>query len=301
MHSVLRSTLALLAASLAVAGCNASSVTAPIGVANSAHTRPATGTKSPAEIFNQILPYPQPCENGTGTCPTDFEVTFDGNVTSDIPSNEPLNTHENAFCNGTSSCAPSVTYNPSSNTTTVEWSGTTLYHNRVSGQPGVHFGIIAGRNEKVSIKDLEAASYWTYPSSPQGPQPIISVNVSKQPSTSSNWAYAVVYVAGTTAQGSSASDYASWNEIAYVPNPSGAQPEFTFKNYGTQTIYVQSSGIVLNQSVPTDPECQKEPDCSENMTLLGNLQEDDFPPPGSPSSPFVPLTHPPSKTLKPSG
>lgn len=254
----------------------------------------------PTEIGNWILPYP--CYSGQ-PCPTDFEVTFKGNVTADIPSNEPLDVHENAFCNpsGTLSCAPTVTYNASSNTTTVEWSGPILYHNRADGRTGVHFGILASQDQDTRIKSLEESSEWTYSSSGPAPMPIVSIN-SKQPKSSSNWKYAVVYVAGTT-NPSGGSEYATWNEIAYAPKAgaaSSAQPNLTFANYGTKTIYVTSSGIVTGLSVPTDKECLTNPACPENLTLLGNLQADGFPPPGSASSPFQKLQKPP-KVLKPKG
>lgn len=293
-----KASLALCA--VALAACNATSNGAGFpssaGVANVSPDKKSSNR--PAEVANQILPYP--CSSGQ-PCPTDFEIIFKGNVTADIPSNEPLDVHENAFCNpsGTQSCAPSVTYNSSSNTTTVEWSGPVLYHNRVDNQPGVHFGILAGQDQKTSIKSLEESSEWTYSSNPAVPMPIVSIS-SKQPTSSTNWKYAVVYVAGTTNH-SGGSEYATWNEIAYVPKANAAsstQPVLKFANYGTQTIYVTSSGIVTGLSVPTDKECIVNPACKENLALLGNLQAVGFPPPGSPSSPFVALQNPPT-VLKP--
>jgi hypothetical protein len=254
----------------------------------------------PAELWNEILPYP--CYSGQ-TCPTDFEIIFKGNVTADVPPNEPMSVHENAFCaaSGSSACDPSVTYNASTNTTTVEYSGTTLYHNRTSGQPGVHFGMLAARNYTTNIKALAQSTEWTYPSSQAAPEPVVSMN-SKQPTASKTWKYAVVYVAGTTSQ-SGGAEYATWDEIAYVPKTtpgsSGQQPKITFANYGSQPIYVTSSGGVFDLPVPTDPECLKTPLCKENLSLLGDLQEVDYPPPGSGSSPFVRLQYPPKKVLKP--
>jgi hypothetical protein len=288
-----------LALSVAMlAACNTAQNSAGLpGAVSAAKVSPDKSSNHPAEIVNQILPYP--CYSGQ-TCPTDFEITFKGNVTADIPSNEPLDTHENAFCNpsGSQSCAPSVTYNSSSNTTTVEWSGPVVYHNRKDNQPGVHFGILAGQNQKTNIKSLEESSEWTYSSNPAVPMPIVSIN-SKQPTNSSKWKYAVVYIAGTTSS-AGGPEYATWNEIAYVPKADDAstQPKLTFANYGTQTIYVTSSGIVTGLSVPTDKECLTNPACPDNLQLLGNLQALGFPPPGSASSPFEPLQNPP-KVLDP--
>jgi hypothetical protein len=292
--------LLLALSSICVTGCNSAPNASGLpGSVNSVNVSPdkMKGNR-PGEIFNQILPYP--CYSGQ-PCPTDFEVIFKGNVTSDIPSTEPLDVHENAFCNpsGTQSCAPSVTYNSSTNATTVEWSGPVVYHNRRDNAPGVHFGIIAGQNQKTNIKALEESSEWTYTSSGPMPMPIVSIN-SKQPKSSSNWKYAVVYVAGTT-NPTGGTEYATWNEIAYVPKADDAgsgQPKLTFANYGNKTIYVTSSGIVTGLPVPTDPGCLKDPACPENLELLGNLDAIGFPPPSSASSPFVPLQHPP-KVLKP--
>jgi hypothetical protein len=289
--------LALCVAMLAA--CNTAQNSAGLpGAVSAAKVSPDKSSNRPAEIFNQILPYP--CYSGQ-TCPTDFEVVFQGNVTADIPSNEGLDVHENAFCNpsGTLSCAPTVTYNSSSNTTTVEWSGSTLYHNRRDDKPGVHFGILAGQDQKTNIKSLEESSEWTYSSQSPAPEPIVSIN-SKQPASSSKWKYAVVYIAGTT-NSAGGPEYATWTEIAYVAKAGGAsstQPKLTFANYGTQTIYVTNSGIVTDLPVPTDSECLKDPACSENLQLLGNLDAQGFPPPGSASSPFHSLKNAPTE-LKP--
>jgi hypothetical protein len=271
------------------------------GQAVAHHVQPAklTGNR-PAELWNEILPYP--CYSGQ-VCPTDFEIIFKGNVTADIPPNIPLSTHENAFCQVSGSgCDPSVTYSSSSNTTTVEYAGPTLYHNRVGGAAGVHFGMTAARNYTTNIKALAQSTEWTYPSSQAQSQPVVSIN-STQPKTSKAWKYAIVYVAGTTSK-SGGAEYATWDEISYVPpkttpGSSGQQPKFAFKNYGSQTIYVTSSGGIFNLPVPTDPECVKTPACKENLALLAQLEQVDYPPPGSGSSPFGSLQYPPKKVLKP--
>jgi len=292
--------LACVGVLLAAAACNVAQTPAvsgaDAGVAPS-HIVATTGNK-PAEIFNQILPYPAPCQYGSGPCPTDFEVVFKGDVTKDIPPNEPLNVHEDAFCNPSQSqyCSPTVTYNPSSNTTTIEWSGPTLFHNRTSGQPGVHFGLMAGQDYKTKVKQFEASSEWTYASTPAQPQPIVSI-AGKEPVKSANWKYAIVYVAASTKQG--AAQYATWSAVPYVASGSQQQPRFTFSNYGSQTLYVSSSGIVINVPVPSDPECLKTPACPENQAILAALQEVNYPPPGSSSSPFVKMQYPPPAVLKP--
>jgi len=49
----------------------------------------------------------------------------------------------------------------------------------------------------------------------------------------------------------------------------------------------------------TDSECLTTPACKENLLLLGDLQEVNYPPPRSESSPFVSLQYPPKPVLKP--
>ncbi|MGC9991790.1 MAG: hypothetical protein ABSD52_05260 [Candidatus Cybelea sp.] len=303
MRTLIRTSYAFVAAAAVITAvaCNSSQQVPAIGNVTgqaSVHHDKTKGNR-PAELWNEILPYP--CYSGQ-KCPTDFEIIFKGNVTADIPSNIPLSTHENAFCPASGSgCDPSVTYNASNNTTTVEYSGSTLYHNRVGGAAGVHFGMMAARNYTTNIKGLAQSTEWTYPSSQAAPEPVVSIN-STQPTTSKSWKYAVVYVAGTTSK-SGGAEYATWNEIAYVPKTtpgsSGQQPKFSFTNYGSQPIYVTSSGGVFDLPVPTDPECLKTPACKENLTLLSELEQVSYPPPFYSGSPFVALQHPPKRMLPP--
>jgi hypothetical protein len=278
--------------------CNTTSPGVLGSAASTAAQKVPHGSNVPAEIFNEILPYP--CGTESPGCPIDFEVVFAGNQLADIPTNEPMSVHENAFCpvSGSQSCDPKVTYNASSNTTTVEYSGSVLYHNRVSGAPGVHFGLMKAQNFQTNLKRLQLGTYWTYAASANNPVPVVSIN-SKQPKTA-KWDYAIVYVAGSTTKGGT--EYATWNEIPYVattPGSAGQQPRFTFQNFGSQTIYVTSSGVILGQPVPTDPDCLKTPDCSENQALLADLQEVNYPPPGAKGSQFIRLQYPPKAVLKP--
>jgi hypothetical protein len=199
-----------------------------------------------------------------------------------------------------------VTYNPTSNTTTVSYSGSTLYDN--TGNPGdYHFGLFANPqdNGQHNLTSLRLACYWSYPSAPNSPSQCVSINTKDKGkgglgvlhSSSSGSAYAEVYASFALSPGGPAV-YGTWNDIPYRPDGS-LQPELTFANYGTQPLYPVSSGIILNIAEPTDPLCATNPACPEDMTILGTLNFTGSPPPGFPNSQFVPLTQGPPKVLKP--
>jgi hypothetical protein len=268
----------------------------------------------PAEIFNFFQKFP--CTYGSQGCPTDFEIAFTGNITAFIPSTEPLYGPYNPFCPPTQGpnnpCPPTVTYDTTSNKTIVEFSGATLYQNThdcnsFGGQPCVHYGLLASQNQTQGLWGFQETSYWTYGTPlrrkgaqpqtypPPQPAPIISI-ASKQPVMSSKWKYAIVFVSAST-QATGTASYGSWWAIGYVPKGK-AQPIIQFRNYGTQTLYVKSSGILLNQPVPTDLACLSNPACQENMAILATENSDSLPPPGTSGSPFTPLANPP-KVLKP--
>jgi hypothetical protein len=265
----------------------------------------------PSEILNFFESYPCNSTASPG-CPTDFEVALAGNVTGDIPSNEPLYGPYNPFCppshNHNNPCPPTVTYNPTLNQTVVEFSGAAVYRNTVDGYNQVHFGLLSGQNSTYGLWGLQQSAYWTYSvasshenarrltSPPPLPVPIISI-ASKQPNSSFTWDYAIVFVSASNKPQGGAT-YGSWWAIAYVPHGK-TQPLILFRNYGKQTLYVNSSGILLNQPVPTDPNCVSNPACSENMTILSTENTVGLPPPGAKGSPFTKLAHPPPHVLKP--
>lgn len=264
----------------------------------------------PAEIFNFFQKFP--CTYGSQGCPTDFEVAFAGNVTGMIPNSEPLYGPYNPFCppsqGPNNPCPPTVSYDTTSNQTIVEFSGTTLYQNTqdcysFNNQPCVHFGLLSSRNQTAGLWGLQENSYWTYggplrrrhgqpqTNPPPVPAPIISI-ASKQPLMSGNWKYAIVFVSAST-QATGTATYGSWFAIGYVPKGKD-QPTIQFRNYGRQTLYVKSSGILLNQPVPTDLACLSNPACPENMAILANENSVGMPPPGTTGSPFSRLEHPPT-------
>lgn len=248
------------------------------------------GNPPPSEIWNAFEAAP----TGTKT-PTDFEVTFSGNITG--IATDPLINIYNPFCPPSNSfgCSPTVSHNYSNNTTTLEYSGT-LYQNEApssSCYPCYHFGDFGSSN----LMGIPATTAWTYPSAPALPWWFVNVKLNQHIAKSKNWAYAEVYIDVSLSKGGSPV-YGGWQDIGYVPKGSG-QPKFTFANYGKMPLYVHSSGIILNQQVPTDPKCRKDPGCPEDMAILATLNYAGSPPPGYPNSQFIALKYPPPSVLKP--
>jgi hypothetical protein len=66
-----------------------------------------------------------------------------------------------------------------------------------------------------------------------------------------------------------------------------------------RSLFTLRVPAVFGLPVPTDPECLKTRACKENMALLSDLQELNYPSPGYSGSPFVPLKYPPKSVLKP--
>jgi len=270
----------------------------------------------PTEIFNQF-DTPPPSSDPQ---PTNFEIVLSGNVVNALCGvtnppclNQPVYGPYNPFCppsqGPNNPCYPTVSYSASTNTTTVTYSGPTLYLNE-PGYPGlVHFGLLSTPSQPGSLYGILLRSYFSYPPSltyrhsrrggrqSTTPQPLVNIEWKSKVQDSATWEYAEVFIAVSLKPNGPAA-YGTWNEVAYVPKGS-AQPHLTFTNYGSQTLYVLSAGIIPGQTVPTDPECETNPSCPENMGLLSILNYAGSPPPGTPSSPFIPLTYPPAKVLKP--
>lgn len=268
----------------------------------------------PTEIFNQFDTPPA----ASDPQPTNFEIVLSGNVVSALCGatnppclDQPVYGPYNPFCppsqGPTNPCYPTVTYDSSNNTTTVTYSGTTLNYNE-PGYPGlVHFGLLSTPSQPGSVYGIVLNSYFSYPptlhrhkrggSESFSAEPIVNIEWKSNVKASANWAYAEVFIAVSLKPGG-ATTYGTWNDVAYVPKGS-AQPHLTFTNYGKQALYVVSSGIIPDQSVPTDPKCETNPACPENMTILSVLNYAGSPPPGYSGSSFVPLTYPPAKILKP--
>jgi hypothetical protein len=274
--------------SAVVAGDRAAAAQCPTAAPPQSKTRPT-------EIINEFVALPP------GPPASDFEIVLCGNWLDQLGS-QPLYGPYDPFCppsRGPSNpCYPTITYDPSTNTTTISFAGPTLYQN-IASHPGLyHFGLLSTWYDQ-NLDDMILAQYWTYASQPPAAQPIVSVNWNPKVLSCANWKYATVYVAvALTKAGSPVTG--QWMQTAYCPGKGKSQPVFTFQNYGKQPLYVVSSGVVLNQPVPTNASCYtNDAACSQDMLILSMLNFAGMSPPGGPSSPFVPLQKPPPPVLSP--
>jgi hypothetical protein len=293
---------ALFAFGALATGCQNTGVTGLSNGTQPAAARPDKKSYSPAEIWNGWVTVPSP-----GPAPADFEIVFTGNVTSEIPTPVPGYGVYDPFCPPTTSCPNSVkvTYDVTSDTTTAEWFGSTLYQN-IPGYPNeVHFGILNGPGG-LNVKCKQSwYTEWTFASAPPQVTPVLNPCHHKKKTESAAKAptvFATIFVE-TSFSPITASNPATsggWFDIPYTQLASGAQPKFEFTNPTSQTIYTADSGIVLNQPEPTDKECIKNLYCSENIKNLERLNYAGMPPPGTSSSPFEPMKYPPPSEIPPS-
>lgn len=295
-----RPAVAVLLGSVAVTlimGCGGPTTTPlPASQASTSQIKPPGPLSGPNVIKNQDAGSWSGSGPDTSATPSAWVFTYHGNLTKDI-SSAFMPFAFNPFCpvSYSSGCNPIVTSNPSNNTTTSTLTGFPFDPNGkgpISEPPVIHAGIAMSGSQ--NYKTSAALMY----GSVAVPSYFINVNSTKLVKKSATWAYAEVYVAASLSP-SGPQIVNLWQEIGYVPKGS-AQPQFTFENYGKKALYVQSSGIILNLPVPTDPACQKlNPLCPDDYKILGVLNFAGSPPPGFSGSQFIPLQYPPPKVLKP--
>ena len=243
---------------------------------------------TPAEFFNEYDWAPTSPTPG----PTDFEIIFAGNVSCQIP---PQNAHDgstNPFKGGK---PITTTFDPTSNTTTVEFSGAPL----VPGQR-YHFGLNQGFAPTPPLQVI--GKKWTYRRSAPSPLPIVNVTPTTPIAPKGPYKYAIVYLEAAFEQGGQT--YGSWYEIPYNPNKTSTdattgQPMLTFTNYGKQTLYISNTGIQFGVDIASSPECVTNPTCSANNRRLNRLDFGITPPPGQPNTKFVAIAAPPPAKLTP--
>ncbi len=314
MHygSPIRSGLIAAVVGVLLSSCQNASGLSPVSNAmQSTPTSPAKTKKDyyyPPELWNGFVTPP----NTSAPPPVDFEIIFAGNVTADFPNPlEPGYGPYDPFCPPSQTCTNiSVFYTASTNTTTVEFSAIPPYYQlyqNISGHGDeVHFGILNGPGGK-RVKCLKWYTEWTFASAPPQVTPVLNVCNSKvvkaQAATTKSTVFATVFVEEsfspiTSSQPATAG---TWIDVPYTQygGSQQKQPKFKFTNPTQQTIFTANSGIVLDQSYPSDPECLKDLYCDENIANLELLNYAGMPPPGYSNSPFVKMQFPPPGKIAP--
>ena len=170
------------------------------------------------DLFNQFDPLPS-----GGPTPNNFEMVFQGNVTSVIPT-QPLSNYTDAFLDPN---PISVTYSASSNTTTVTFSGNDGFAYPFGNTLDPHFGLDAGLQPSTPL--VLTNEFWS--SNGTDIQNLPAATISRlnggNPSLPDPWA--IIYldetITGTTTTGG------LWEEIPFTGPLS-----FQISNGSTQSL-----------------------------------------------------------------
>ena len=193
------------------------------------------------------------------------------------------------FCNPSpngNTCPVSVIYNPSTNQTTVVYSGSSIYQNSGAGE--YHFGYAMNGTGPHNIF-VPLSGFWSVVKGSQQvsyASPLIAETCSCR--ATKDELVAIVFYQATFATTEAMVE--SWNTIEY-PKAMKGQPTIKFANYGTQNVRISNTGIITGIKPPTDYAGW------QTLTSMMNLAN--MPPPGASGSPFERLLKPPPKILKP--
>lgn len=202
------------------------------------------------DLFNQFDPLPS-----GGATPNNFEMVFQGNVTSVIPA-QPLSNYTDAFLNPN---PIKVSYSASSNTTTVTFSGSNGFAYPFGNTLDPHFGLDAGLQPATPL--VLSNEFWSLNGSDI--QNLPAATISRLNGGNSNLPdpWAIIYlnetITGTSTTGG------VWEELPFVGPLS-----FQVTNGSAQSLTLSDvQYFVSNTQIPLD-----------------NLNFNDYPPN---SSPFI--------------
>jgi hypothetical protein len=293
--SKLASSLRLLCAGLALAA------------AASIYSVPANA--NPHDLFNEFdLPVLDPATNTYG--PDGIEIDFQGNVCPNIPAQYVQVAGINPFYAleeyEASIGGPVVTstfncwYDNSANITHAQWLGGTMpvplpasgwpisLHTDSSGNRYLHSGLDNGAASLTGIVPIYKKWLWNQTSPAQTLTIPITAALAARLGVEKKGQYAALFIAtGGNGQRDSTSPTGTWYLVSYQ-----GSPQFTLSNNGPDPISlpVGGSGIVTGIAAPTQTQCDETPDCYE--TMLEALNDQGYPIPGMPGSPFKQLKLP---------
>ena len=227
-----------------------------------------------AEVYNQFC-------KGPSFSATVFIVVFKGDITGDLNlavlKNDPT-TNPFAYVNqkiiGSGTSNVTASYDSTTNATTVTYSGSNpikpsysfSYGPTQNGMP--HFGLdgtvgapVSGGGPAFTVLSQK----WSDGGSNNTPLPSLTLDV-KNPPASGKVKF-ISFFADVTSGGQTSGQ---WFEIPYTP---GTAPKLVVTNYTNMPETLSNVGYVL----------------SPTQIPLDQLNFSDYPPPGSPNSPYTPL------------
>jgi hypothetical protein len=273
-----------------------------LACAASVYAAPASA--NPHDLFNEFdLPVLDPATNTYG--PDGIEIDFAGNVCPNIPAQYVQDAGIDPFYalevydtrNQLPAVTATFTCSYDGSITHALWSGGTMpvplpasgwpitLHQDSNGNLYLHSGLDRGAASLTGIVPLYKKWIWTQTNPAQSLIIPVTAALAARLGEDKKPSYAALFVAtGATNDGPPTG---TWYALGYQ-----GKAEFTLSNNGPDAITFPAggSGIVTGIAPPTQEQCDETPNCYD--TLLDALNDQGYPEPGEPNSPFIPLKLP---------
>jgi hypothetical protein len=275
-----------------------------LACAASAYVIPASA--NPHDLFNEFdLPVLDPMTNTYG--PDGIEIDFQGNVCPNIPAQYvqvaginpfyALELYEQSIGGPVVTSTFNCTFDGT--VTHAQWMGGTMpvplpatgwpvpLHTDSNGNLYLHSGLDRGAASLTGIVPIYKKWIWTQTNPTQTMIIPVTAALAERLGEQKKAQYAALFIA----TGGTAPDATAPTGTWYLLSYQGAA-EFTLSNNGPDpiTFPAGTSGIVTGITPPTQEQCDETPDCYE--TLLETLNDQGYPEPGQPGSPFITLKLP---------
>lgn len=263
----------------------------------------ATVTSVPAsanfqDVFNEWDYAPlDPATNTYG--PDGLELDFVGNMCANIPAQyvqdvgiDPfyaLEVYEQSI--GGPQVTPTFTCTFDGSITHALWAGGTLpvplpssgwpvqLHMDDNGHLDIHSGFDVGSPSLTGLVPIYKKFIWTQTNPAQSMIIPITAALASRLGVEKKPQYAALFIA--TGDGKTTPETGTWYLMSYE-----RAAEFNLSNNGPNTITLPAgkSGILTGLTGPSEEQCEATPNCYE--TLLDQLNDQGYPEPGQPGSPF---------------
>lgn len=269
-----------------------------------AYSVPASA--NPHDLFNEFdLPVLDPATSTYG--PDGIEIDFAGNVCPNIPAQYVQDPGINPFYAlelyeasiGGPVVTSTFTCTFDGSITHAQWMGGTMpvplpttgwpipLHTDASGNRYLHSGLDRGAPSLTGIVPLYKKWIWTQTNPNQTLTIPITAALAKRLEEQKKAQYAALFIATGGKAPDATAPTGTWYLLSYQ-----GRPLLTLSNKGPDPITLPAgqSGIVTGITPPTPEQCDETPDCYE--TLLDQLNDQGYPEPGQPGSPFTTIKLP---------